>query len=635
MDYHRQPPQPLTFDRVYPPFQATSVSATPHSSSHDANAQSLPFFHRLPVELLPRLLLHWSSEDLANIALVDRPCRQLARSKQFVEVNLGMPLPDYLSGSPGNDSIPTGAKRNSGPSLLDSLMVEVQRGFNTTPSIAVCIRRVNVVMLPPGLIDCVHKETLKAFLDRVSSLLPQLPHVCSLSWVTPGRTLTRYQLDCLKAMKVLKNLELFCQETEHSDGEGTLAPWPLESLHITGQGPGFSLSERLPSGILKAPHTLIQSLTLGISGRGIRDDPPPVEVWSMEHLRRLEIHDSSFPLDLPSGAPTCPLPRLTALTVASFHSSFRPTSEEAISHRTVHFPGLRRLKYTSSIASSDVQAQSDIIAFLSRHTDLVSIEFEEPVAPEWIDQVLLPLLTSTSAPTRTRPTFSELRSLRLVFGALSISIDTLKQLGSLGNLEHLWISSRLLTSGLPLQEQPWRRRSGHYSEWFVDHPAMLESLQALWPSLRTLVLSGDTYGEREAVHPLMNPRFHRGDYYESRTLPSDVSHELFLTPEERETLSRPIYHTYPWEYSSQHRRLDFEALQRMARRFHLIAWERWHVSAMRDFAGRYFERFGKLEVCYVGRIMVERGGNRESRMDDLPAERERVEKELWEERIVS
>src|SRR5437016_121963 len=66
------PPPPLAFDRVMEGRAPTSDSA----------------LFKLPVEILGHILEFVDPSSLSSLALVNRDCRQLARSRQFAAVHL-------------------------------------------------------------------------------------------------------------------------------------------------------------------------------------------------------------------------------------------------------------------------------------------------------------------------------------------------------------------------------------------------------------------------------------------------------------------------------------------------------------------------------------------------------------------
>lgn len=66
------PPLPLSFDRV-------NEGRFPQSNS---------LLFKLPFEVLGQILQHVEPASLPSLALVNRDCRQLARSRQFVSIKL-------------------------------------------------------------------------------------------------------------------------------------------------------------------------------------------------------------------------------------------------------------------------------------------------------------------------------------------------------------------------------------------------------------------------------------------------------------------------------------------------------------------------------------------------------------------
>jgi hypothetical protein len=113
------PPLPLFYDRV-------NENRLPVASS----AASILF--RLPIELLSSIIQLLSPTCLASFALVNRDCRQLARSRQFASVCL-----DYGNSSFGLLKV-----------LLEEASERLRNGLTISPSLGACIRRLTVATDP-------------------------------------------------------------------------------------------------------------------------------------------------------------------------------------------------------------------------------------------------------------------------------------------------------------------------------------------------------------------------------------------------------------------------------------------------------------------------------------------------------
>jgi F-box associated protein len=131
-------PLPLSFDTV-----------NEHRPLSTSSQSSILF--RLPVELLTYIVQLIPSSSLANFALLNRDCRQLARSRQFTRVRF-----DYSLRS------------------LDLLRILIQEAFDrpqkngltASPSLGACIRYVKVGILGEH-VKARHGVSLEwSFLDR-------------------------------------------------------------------------------------------------------------------------------------------------------------------------------------------------------------------------------------------------------------------------------------------------------------------------------------------------------------------------------------------------------------------------------------------------------------------------------------
>ncbi|KAJ4293149.1 hypothetical protein N0V90_008431 [Kalmusia sp. IMI 367209] len=124
---------PLSFDRIN--------EGRPFSSDF--------LLSRLPIELTWHIVKQVAKEDLRNLALVNRDCRQLARSRQFAMIEL-----DYS---------------DRAISILDSLVKEYEERFENkgktmAPSIGACIRKITIATKPEWITQHHRVESSEEFL---------------------------------------------------------------------------------------------------------------------------------------------------------------------------------------------------------------------------------------------------------------------------------------------------------------------------------------------------------------------------------------------------------------------------------------------------------------------------------------
>ena len=124
---------PLSFDRIN--------EGQPFSSDF--------LLSRLPIELTWHIVKQVAKEDLRNLALVNRDCRQLARSRQFATVEL-------------DDS-------DRAISTLDTLVKEYEERLEKkdktmAPSIGACIRKITIATKPKWITQHHNVESSEEFL---------------------------------------------------------------------------------------------------------------------------------------------------------------------------------------------------------------------------------------------------------------------------------------------------------------------------------------------------------------------------------------------------------------------------------------------------------------------------------------
>ncbi|TFK21246.1 hypothetical protein FA15DRAFT_672745 [Coprinopsis marcescibilis] len=581
---------PLTFDRVN---QGHTVSST------------APLFS-IPVELLHNVLQLFAPSDLAALAQVDHDCRQLARSAQFADVIL-----DYSKGSSWQ--------------LLHLLENEVEsdqphieennRQEHSVPSptngltrrIGSCIRRLSVLVewpfpnprprdgISPSQFLCASKSKGDEgeFLSRGARIIQHLDHVFTVSWVTPNIWFTQKFAESLRNSCSLKGMVL--DVAGCLSIEDVLNEWPLDSLTLRAQDDGgFNLSstqsQRVP--LLSSLSTSIRHLSLTRPGIG-PSFPLPTSVLSMENLESLALQGFELPLHIPQDGFQFGC-RMTHLSLSGLSSS-----SETISSLTLFFPRLQVLRWTRPIPNGDqIDSELDLLAFLRSHSGtLETLEFTQPIGPQFISDQLLPLLQSD---------FDYLKSLKLIWSSSEITPDVFQQLGTLNSLQHLWISA-----GAQIGQNP---------TWLIDHAAIFQALlpgsahlppykQGGRQNLRTLIVTRDTYASTSSTHPLLDPsRHNHTSYYTSRILPFHINPDLFLTPAERR--SKDEEHNAALSRSALE--LNYEELVRNERKRNDAVWERWHASRMKGAVEGYFRGLDGLRGCYVGGLLFERGGRNDA-----------------------
>ncbi|KAF8889926.1 hypothetical protein BD779DRAFT_309404 [Infundibulicybe gibba] len=211
---------PLSFDRVTNGRSITS---------------SLPIF-QLPIELISHITPYLSPTDLASLALVDRDCRQLARSIQFCEVRMGA--------------------SDASLEFLNLLEAEVRDKKNATSpgfTIGSCVRRVSICydqtarsshfgtrlddlmfLSPASRRSRLSKEEKfeREYLDRACAVIRDaLPNLYHLDWDTSA-TMSSEMIRCFTSTPVkhlrLENAHLNDVFTVHAIGNARF--WALESL---------------------------------------------------------------------------------------------------------------------------------------------------------------------------------------------------------------------------------------------------------------------------------------------------------------------------------------------------------------------------------------------------------------------
>ncbi|KAF8889917.1 hypothetical protein BD779DRAFT_309311 [Infundibulicybe gibba] len=449
---------PLSFDRV--------MDGQPITSS-------LPIF-RLPIELINHITLYFSPTDLASFALVDRDCRQLARSIQFCDLRMDRDGDAFLE-------------------FLELLEAESRDRKNaiTLPrfTIGSCVRRVYTHYGP------------WEYLDRVCVVIRDaLPNLCRLDWETAA-TMSSEMFHCFTSIP-LKHLGLKNVRLDHAlevQWARNMRPWALESLVLfvtcySESDSGVSDEDAVPftmSLLYQAAPTLSNLVWIG------RIDQPYTHSFSesppcFPNLRDLTldaIRIDEIVLTALLGPQSC----VTSLTVSACHQEMGPFLKSR--------GCLSSLTHINWI-SGGLNDHSSMISFIGDNTQLQSLTTTCGLPSATLDR-LLPILSR----------FRELTTLQLTWDEDHIRSESLQLIGSIASLKHLWLSAD--------SRSEWRRT------WQVNHVDLAEALFPL-TSLETLFLVGDTYATD--VHPMLD---RPEAYYASRTLPQTVDTTQYFSTEDR------------------------------------------------------------------------------------------------------
>jgi len=537
-------PLPLSFDRVMET-RATTSTAT---------------LLNLPVELLTLIVRHIDPSALANLALVSRDCRQLARSRQFAVLHL-----DYS---------------NRSFQLLSLLCRELKErtlpgsnGLTSLPSLGVCIQRI-VVLTSSVFFKSAHlrrtslelTETQKYdwlcrasevyhdfYLGQLGRLLLDsraLPHLSLLDW-QDGVILPKSFYDSLARSNV-RDLRLFGPLV---DGVFSINPpnipgvkgWPLRNLHINLQKPPGRKTPTKPkstsalcASILRQCSETLESLMWQTASAGFTDPQSfgtdPSKMPCFPKLRRLCLAGNVIFADSAT---------LNALLHAPLRVLFTNTESApgANTSKEICFRErgcIRTLEtFVWNFAHLEKPHSMD---FLQANSHLFKLSLCPPIRGELLEDKLLPLLSQK---------FLSLKSLDLTWREASIPDSALEKIGTIRSLEQIQLSAL----GKP----------GSRNYWLVDHEAVREHLSIL-PRLTRISFRQDVYRN-------MSPD------KENATESNHPSIPAFGEPED------PLRDVVP----EMHAKLTSKP---------------GHLLNMLNEANEYSEVFPRLEWIYIGRIQM-------------------------------
>lgn len=543
-DNHIGPIQPLTFDRVNEGQNITS---------------SFPWF-QLPIELLTHVVSNLTTEDLATLSLIDRNCRQLARSVQFATIRFSfstnsIQLLQHLC----KEGIYrfTGSNDNEGDNMSQFFIGQCVRRFTIA-----CDRRhvehlmdsvYGTVDNASGLAELwkLYRTCICSIEQCIITALPNLElfryvDMVPLPWTVllalSQRRVKHILLDYFDIGLGYKGEEIpgmLWQTVDWSSVETLRINFSrdLDNKVVT-----IKIGQHLLKSISRTCRTLVvEGSHIGLAEAGT------LKELSWPRLRRLGLTQSAsnripcVNYIFAAGAPSVP----------SIHSLWVGWIDDPILLNFGHIPSLRKV----IVEDMSMVTRDAHLGFLSSNPQLTSLSFTFPIKGVTIRETLLPLLITAR--------FTSLSVLRLTSASTRFSRRALSAIGLITSLEKLWISAGSQTG--------WRY------DWFIDHGLVQKALR----NLRNL---HDLAFTRESYH-CEDYRNHADEqvskaYYSTPILPPGVSEDSFLSREDLHVLN--TFDTYTFM-----RRATF-------------VWEKWHKKRMLGIATEYVNLFQSLNFLYLG-----------------------------------
>ncbi|EEU43467.1 uncharacterized protein NECHADRAFT_82786 [Fusarium vanettenii 77-13-4] len=500
---------------------------------------------QMPAEILAEIvnLLGDSKSALANLALVNSDCRQLARTSQFAEVTF-----DYSARSKG---------------LFAHLAKEA--GSQTTkPSIAACVRRATFAAHPSRDVDDVlwavkssslSEEDIQTYIKLRNALahgLSAMPNLEALIWVYPlaldtafFQLITQSKAQHVKLSRIMVN-----------GPPGSLEP-PL----LPSTWPVFSSLFRLCSPTLESLRWSYKGSIYSGESHCISFGKDPISFPRLLELQLefVQLSDVEFSSLFP--------PHLRAIQLSG-EITIEDAAEDLCNRNFPHLEAfaIPRLPLHPQFCKL-------ITDFILRHQHVKKLYIHEA---DWVkgrdahlDRVIIPALTGHN--------FSQLRSLSLAWGGgsdedddhiphnLRIPKKSLLALEALTSLEQLSLAVG--------------NQTGEEAQWAVKHDKLLASLGKL-QKLKKLALSRDTY-----PIPLDEDDRYSDDYYEACAVTDAEIRDAKLRPE------------LDIEEDLEGTGLDDEGSDDDDMR----DWTRAHRNRMLSHAERYAAVLPELEWMFCGR----------------------------------
>jgi hypothetical protein len=425
---------------------------------------------RLPVELIGEVLKHVPLQSLSAFALVNSDCRQLARSRQFLEIRF-----DYSDKS---------------LHLLRILLCEaIERRQNkrtNSPSLGACIRRV-VVATNPGWITQRHSVDFKTineldhdtraiklhraaglysnYIQLVGAVLATaLPHLDAIQWFdTRIIQKTVFQSFAKSRVRHLRLDRVHIDESFELDT--ARSAWPLEtlSLRIARQLDPVFINAKLCTNLLRLCSQSLKHLDWRSQfhnapqsfGLNLADYP----VFPL--LRELRLQSFNFEDDSVLQAL---LPNMGCKIRTLFVDTFQTTASKSFFSSRGRVEALRSLGLGNTNSALKQQCQ-----FIAANPQLTQLYIQDRLPSSFIGEQLAPFLCKS---------FNRLASLSLVWEGTEIDDKSLGSISNIDSLEQLHLSSGT--------------QSGSIHDWPINHETMRAHLARL-PNLKKLAFSRDSY----------------------------------------------------------------------------------------------------------------------------------------------
>lgn len=557
------PPQPVVFPEIREQsFEIPAMSFDRVHFGHVATSK-LPLF-RLPIELFAQIFRYVGRDDLRALALVDRDCRRLAALYQFKDIKIHF-VPELflkIQGLPIQDP--------------------------PAPFTSQCVRRVTVASDVPDYSTALSEYAglaieeldppLTCYLKSASDIIESsLPNLYILVWDVPTFVCPNIIHSILSSpAKHLRLNRLKFKEDIYVPLPTHLPVLETLSLQDISWIPGTD-----PSKPIQFFDTLFRATALTLRQL----------IWTGQ-LAHGEIEFGENLLSFPSLRSIS----LDSVCVNSSHvlrhflgpsTRVESMSMDSLTASTLEFYRTRGLIPTliyfcwlnhDETLSLDSE-EHEVLIFLRNNPQLEKIHFADPLNAIAIETLILPFLQNN---------FDSLTSLHLIWAASTIPEQSLEVLASISTLRQLWLSAGN-------QDSP--------NTWEIDHQAMLAHLEPL-QRLETLAFSRDTY---KVGADLLVPRF--GDYYAIKALPAGLNMSRYLSP-----IELSLY-----EGRNQ---VDREQAIKEQVTMWRVAWERWHVERVMEWAHEYANTFPVLRWCFFGQLAMSANRPRGFSLVHSPAQRE-------------
>lgn len=437
-----------------------------------------------------QIMSYLGGSDLAALAMVDKDCRQLARTCQFSSV-----LINFSTAS---------------MALLNTLVSEARvRTSNPAGphrwSLGACIRRMSIAVEDPPKSDPMawinregkggkageyHRSHLIALEHVLQGAVPNLDF---LDWKDKVSMIP--SLATAIASSPITTLELHAVSLTHEFEIGIPSKrpaWRLRKLLLGLNTPGYfteSVSTvKFTRSILEFAAPSLEKLVWDGSLEGVQFGrrhsfgSEPIHFLKLRELQmtRVLMDDTVLPSLIPA---TDEEVQLTHLWLDTQDKNLAPFLA-----KRGHIPTLKHLNWMD-ISSHDID---QCVSFIAVNPQLQAFQLQDPSAG-LLDVQLIPLFTRS---------FHGLTSLALVWETPKISPGSLGQVGRLFTLKYLWLSAG----------KQW----GEDLDWLVDHQVLKRKLRPL-KQLERFALTRDWYPHDNShiwgCSPLNTPAWeanHRG-----------------------------------------------------------------------------------------------------------------------------